>query len=247
MHPPVLTPERIDAMLSAVAEICMAAVEETGGRLKAAADDEAFERGSRSLQVSCRNLRQTIAMKERFDREQARVAVERRREGEVEAKAAKRLHDEAVGRHRSRLRIHFERVLWREYEEDDAQEIFDDVNERLFELAGEATFLDTPFETLVTLVTDEFEIGSAREPDEPAAPEVEAPEPAAAPTPALSSPVEIAAEPAAAPEPEPPDPPPPPPPLEAAPAPPSEPWPEPYIPPWERLRPGQIIYGGSGW
>ncbi|HEY0647334.1 hypothetical protein, partial [Phenylobacterium sp.] len=67
--PPVLTAERIDAMLSVMAEVCLESVVEAGQRQKAAEDFEAFERSGRTLQRACRNLRQTIAMKQRFDRE----------------------------------------------------------------------------------------------------------------------------------------------------------------------------------
>ena len=72
--PPVLTPERIDAMLSIMAEVCLESVVGAGQRQKAAADFEDFERCGRSLQRACRNLRQTIAMKQRHDREQERRA-----------------------------------------------------------------------------------------------------------------------------------------------------------------------------
>eukprot|EP01041_Mallomonas_annulata_P030372 gene30372-52495_t len=62
--PATLTPERIDAMLSGLAEVCFAGVVEAGDRLKAAEDAEAFERTSRALQTLSRNLRQTIALKQ---------------------------------------------------------------------------------------------------------------------------------------------------------------------------------------
>lgn len=47
--PATLTPQRIDAMLSGLAEVCFAGVNEAGDHLKAAEDAEAFERTSRAL------------------------------------------------------------------------------------------------------------------------------------------------------------------------------------------------------
>ncbi|WP_293900089.1 hypothetical protein [Phenylobacterium sp.] len=239
MHPAVLTPERIDAMLSCTAEICMAGVEEAGARLKAAPDAEAFERTGRTLNTVCRNLRQIIAMKLRFDREQAGIAVERRHAAEVEHQDAERVRNTAVIRHRGQVRRHFQRVLWAEYEPDDAQEVFNDLDDRLGDLAEDAAFLDTPIEILIARLAEELDLVPAEAgapEDEAAAPPVPAmAEEASAPdeeTPAEApDPVETIPPPsleaAPPPEPAPPDPPPPDPP-------PPEPPPEPYLMPWER-------------
>jgi hypothetical protein len=227
--PPVLTPERIDAMLSIMAEVCLESVVEAGQRQKAAADDEAFERAGRALQGACRNLRQTIAMKQRFDREEAAKAEMARKAAEGVRAEAEREHRSAVDRHHTRVRRHFERVLWNEYEPTDAQELFEDLDDRLTDLAEQPGFLDTPTETLIQRLADD--IGLNDEPDEPAAPEPIYPEPVALePEPT---------EPAPLPPPAPPDPPP---------VPPRPPDPPPtYAYPWEALRPGQFIPGGTGW
>ena len=95
---PVLSPDRIDAMLAAVAEVCMEGVTEAGVWIKAAADVEAFERASRALQTHCRNLRQTIAMKQRFDREQLALKAEAGRLAQDDCKAATKVRKSAVGR-----------------------------------------------------------------------------------------------------------------------------------------------------
>ena len=230
MHPaaPVLTPERIDAMLSGIAEVCFAGVTEAGDRLKAAPDVEAFERASRALQTVCRNLRQTIALKQRFDREQISLALEQRREAEVQHKEVQRVRRDTVGRHHDRVRSHFEDLLWHEYEEDDAQEIFERLDERLGDLSEDGAFLETPVETLIARLSEEFGVGASGDPvEDEAAPETAVLEIAAAP-PDLAEP-----DPA---EPDPPFQPPDPPP---------EP---PYIPPWDRPpRPGAVRRNDSGW
>ena len=230
MHPaaPVLTPERIDAMLSGIAEVCFAGVTEAGDRLKAAPDVEAFERASRALQTVCRNLRQTIALKQRFDREQISLALEQRREAEVQRKEVQHIHRDTVGRHHDRVRSHFADLLWNEYEEDDAQEIFERLDERLGDLSEDGAFLETPVETLIARLSEEFGVGASGDTvEDEAAPETAVLEIAAAP-PDLAEP-----DPA---EPDPPFQPPDPPP---------EP---PYIPPWDRPpRPGAVRRNDSGW
>src|SRR5688572_13798435 len=129
--PPVLTAERIDAMLSIMAEVCLEEVVEAGRRQKETPDVEAFDRCSRTLQRACRNLRQTIALKQRFDREQARKAEDGRRVAEATRKQAERAHEEAVAHKRAAVQRHFGRVLWDEYEQDDALELGDEVEDRL--------------------------------------------------------------------------------------------------------------------
>jgi len=247
--PPVLTPARIDAMLSRMAEICMAGVEGAGDRLKAAPDPEAFERAGRALNTVCRNLRQTIAMKQRFDREQLSLATARRREADLERQDHDRVQRDAIGRRRRHVRDHFARVLWTEYEASDAQEVFDDLDERLVELSDGEGFLETPLEALIARLHDEFVTAQIVRPDAPPPttlddedPEDEAPEDEG-PDDAAVAPDRDDPPPAPEPPPAdvlPPDPPPPDPP-------PQPPEPEPYIPPWERLRPGQAWPGASGW
>jgi len=262
--PAVLTPERIDAMLSRTAEICMAGVEEAGERLRGAEDIEGFERAGRTLQALGRNLRQTIALKQRFDREQAGIAAAQRREAEDLRRDAQRAQRAAVDLHRMRVRRHFERVLWDEYEDDDAQEIFEDLDDRLGQFADDEAFVDTPIETLIARLTDEFVAAAAEdESSGDESPGDESPRRVAPGTAAATPPPSMADEASGPdedvpiggravesiprqqldsepppdlvrPDPRPPDSPP-------------DPLPEPYIPPWDRVPPGAAMRGGSGW
>ncbi len=238
-------------MLSAVAEIGMTGVEAAGAWLKAAADMADFERAARALQGLGRNLRQTIALKQRFDREQAGAVVGRRREADAQRQDTERDHTTAVGRHRTQVRRHFQRVLWDEYEANDARAVLEDLDARLSGLADDGEgFLGTPIETLIARLSAEFCDEPAEDGAEDDEPDDDEPEDAD------EAPVALAR--IAAPPPEPSPPPEPPPPVEAAveaepepppppPGPPPEPDPPPYIPPWEKLRPGQSWPGSSGW
>jgi hypothetical protein len=244
--PPVLTPERIDFMLSMMAEVCLESVVDAGQRQKTADDFESFERCGRSLQRACRNLRQTIALKQRFDREEARKAEDTRRVAQDIRKDAERARSDAVTAKRAQVRRHFDRVLWNEYEPEDVEDLLDDLELRLRNMIHEDDFLETPVETLVQRLSDEIGVNDTA--DEPTAPEPSPPcgervgsggvgselqgsHPHPRPLPARGRGEADGPPDASVPPPDPP----PDPPL------------EPYVPPWERLGPGQRLPGGSGW
>ncbi len=302
--PPALTPERIDAMLSIMAEACLGSVVEAGQRQKVAADDEAFERSGRALNQACRNLRQTIALKQRFDREEVAKAREAQAAAEADRKAAERDRQARIEFKRKRVRRHLENLVWDEYDDEDADAFCHEVDQRLSDLVHEDDFLDTPLEALIARLSDDIGLNDEPEPETEANPESEfsgvEPEPAK-PTPP-SQPLAAG----------PPSPHPPPAgvdgervrsggvssapegshpeggregsgpeaagsggviseldgshphtrPLpargrgdvvpepvlaEVAPPRPPDPPPQAYIPPWEKLRPGQRMPGGSGW
>jgi len=243
--PPVLTAERIDAMLSIMAEVCLESLVESGQRQKSAEDIEAFERGGRTLQRACRNLRQTIAMKQRHDREQDRKADDGRRVAQDARKEIQRARNEAATIRRAQVRRHFDRVLWDEYEPDDVEDMLDVVHARLGDMVLDDDFLEAPLETLIQRLAEEIGLGEApaddpsdppplktarpRDGGDPSRPSAGALEP-----PHGSPPARGRAE--DGPQPDGP-----------AAAPPPDPPPEPYIPPWEQLRPGQRMPGSSGW
>src|SRR6185436_5397490 len=88
MSTPSLLPEHVDAMLARVAELCMAKAEDAASRMSEATDIADFERAGRTFNGLCRNLRQVFAMKQRFDRQQADLAADRRREDAAERQDA---------------------------------------------------------------------------------------------------------------------------------------------------------------
>ena len=163
---------------------------------------------------------------------------------------------------RTEVLTRVERLIWDEYDKDDAEELSEEANWRLADLSLADDFLDTPLETLIQRLADDIGLGrSADEPDREARlaspsggkrPDGEAEWPKGGValcetgTPAATSPPPSATRPCgasrrfppegetAAAEPEPP------------PRPPDPPPEEPYVPPWERLRPGQYMRD-SGW
>lgn len=252
--PPVLTAERIDAMLSIMAEVCLESVVESGRRQKDAPDAEAFERGGRTLQRACRNLRQTIALKQRFDRDQAAKAEGARKVVQAERAEAERVYRHRVDRRKAELERHFERVLWDEYEPSDAQELFEELTTRVKDAGFEDDFLEAPVEALIARFSDEIGVAtngpptpgpaakphSTSEDAEASAKIAETPRLRALSETSATSAVERGACGAHGPQPMA---------TAEAPAPTARPPPdEGYIPPWERLRPGQRMPGGgTGW
>ena len=183
--PANLTPDRIDAMLSRVAEACMVGIDEAEARMKTAEDAEAFERTTRALQTVCRNLRQTIALKQRFDRDQITLAAERRGEAEVLQQEAARVRDAAVTRRHAEVRRRIGPLIWSEYEADDVREVLGDVDAFLRDMAKEDDFLDISIEAQLERLTEQFAPPEDDE-DEDEAPEAqaaEAPEPPPPPEP----------------------------------------------------------------
>jgi hypothetical protein len=144
--------------------------------LKAAEDVEAFERASRALQTHCRNLRQTIAMKQRFDREQAALKAGASRAAEAERKEIAKARKSAVSGLYWRARTHLGEMVWNEYEENHAEEIFNDLDQCLSDLSHEDpdAFLAIPFEDLIARFSEEFGLGEFN-PDPRPAPEPEPP------------------------------------------------------------------------
>ncbi|WP_430425785.1 hypothetical protein [Phenylobacterium sp.] len=244
--PPVLTPERIDAMLSIMAEVCLGSVVEAGQRQKAAPDDEAFERSGRALNQACRNLLQTIALKQRFDREETAKAREAYAAAEADRKAAERDRHARIEFKRKRVRSHLENLVWDEYDADDADAFCHEVDQRLSDLVYEDDFLDTPLEDLITRLADDIGLNDEPEPETELLsaeavpePEVSDAEPQKPSPPCGVGSGGVSSEPEGShPHPRP---------LPARGRGEPDPPPEPYIPPWERLRPGQRMPGGSGW
>ena len=155
--PPPLTPEHIDSLFALLADAGAVGLRKVSARMEAAETDEAVERMCRSLQTVGRYVRQTLALKQRFDREQRQVAAEQRREAEDELKKTQRVRDLAVGRRRTQVREHFEGVLWDEYESDEAEELLDGVDHQLDDLvADDPDFLDIPVETLIARLSDKL-------------------------------------------------------------------------------------------
>lgn len=225
----------------------MAGVEDAGERLAAAPDIESFERAGRALQGIGRSLRQTLALKQRFDREQAVVDQARRQMAGRALEDAERAHRGAVTRRLTDVQRHFERTLWDEYEDDEAQERFEIMDAELCDMMEDEAFVDTPVDTLIARLSAAVEaatLATASEADDAPAPPKEKPDqaPRAADTTPPPRPVPPADPPVV--DVTPPAPPAPP---EPRPGPPPDPPPEPYIPPWERLARGHSLGGGTGW
>lgn len=126
-------------------------------------------------------------------------------------------------------------LIWTEYEGGDAQEVYEQVTKYLTDISDEdpKAFVNIPVEDLVSRLARAFGLGEVRPEAEPEA--EPAPETQGRSEPQSHLVPEPQPEPVFDPDPEPP------------PRSPDPPDPPPYIPPWEKLKPGQVFPGGSGW
>ena len=244
---PAIDPEAFAARLAA---LDMAAAERAHAKFMAAEETKDVTELGRNYQRMARSLRQTLAAYARFRREAAAQAAAETRAAsrptwslpehiraqlppdDPDQQAAVDDLDAAV---QARIRY--------EYDPSEAEALDEEVDEAFDELVDD-DFLARPLAEQVDAVMARLRPSRAA-----AAPEAEPddePEPEPPPEPQPGDRVLHAA-----PEPPPAEPPPPDPPLPDPPPPdppPPEAWPKPDVPPWEKLRPGQIMPGGgTGW
>jgi hypothetical protein len=227
-----------DAMLARLAVLDMAAAEHAHARLLASeAAKEVAELG-RNYQRMARSLRQTLAALARMRRE--RDADARRSEAVAAWRPARpsRLDDLPLMR-QADLEVAATARVRAEYDPSEAEALEEELSDLIEDLWTE-DFADLPLddqvETLLARLHEDFADDEANddadaddeEDDDGGEGEGGDQLPPADPPPPEP---EAASPPPDAPEPEPPKPP--------------EPEPEPYIPPWERLRPGQRMPGGG--
>lgn len=149
------------ALLADAARMAHAAMGEAHRRMMAAKDDEAFERLGRVFQRECRNLRQTLALRDRLGREAASEAKAERTARE----AAVRDRAESVRREAAEQ---VRRFIWTEYERPDwTAAAVGDVKFQLSELPDEA-IAETPVAALVARLL--AELGLAPRPEASARP-----------------------------------------------------------------------------
>lgn len=136
----MLVPDDIDAqaLLADAARLSHAAMAEAHKRMMAASDAEAFERCGRAFQRECRNLRQTLALRDRLARETAAEAkAERAASAAALKERAATVRREAVDQVR--------RVIWTEYERPDwTGAVVGDIKTQLGELPDETVAETSP-------------------------------------------------------------------------------------------------------
>jgi hypothetical protein len=136
----MLVPDDIDAqaLLAEAARLSHAAMAEAHKRMMAAGDAEAFERCGRAFQRECRNLRQTLALRDRLARE---TAAEAKAERAASAAALK----ERAATVRREAADQARRIIWIEYEHPDwTGAVVGDIKVQLGELPDETVAETSP-------------------------------------------------------------------------------------------------------
>lgn len=130
------------ALLSEFAEIAMDLARDLHASAKAAEDPEVKAKLAQEFHRIGRGLRPTLALKGRRARLSAREAFEAVRRERDGAK-------DAVAQRKVKVRAAVERLIWSEYEGDDAQEASDELDDHLARVSTDEDFLSAPIETLV--------------------------------------------------------------------------------------------------
>lgn len=254
---PAIDPEAFAARLAA---LDMAAAERAHAKFMAAEETKDVTELGRNYQRMARSLRQTLGAYARFRRE---AAVQEAAEARAASRPAWRLPEHLMAPppvddadqqdEVDALDAAVQVRIRAEYDPSEAEALDDEIDEAFAALVNH-DFLARPLaeqvEAVMARLRPAARAATARpapEPDPAPVPDPRAddtepepePEPVAEATaePDAGSAEACADDPPAASAPPP----------HPEPHPPPEPWPEPYVPPWEKLRPGQIMPGGTGW
>jgi hypothetical protein len=190
---------------------------------------------ARSYRGCARSYRQTLAMKLRLKQALLQAdraaAAELRKEVEARREAAERERRDAVEAHHMAVRVHFERLLWDEYEEPEAEDLLTEIDGCLLAFAEVPGFLETPVPTLIQRLERKLRQGqqAARDADPDGEEEARPPPEAGATNRVRPGPVP---DPGVAES-------------GSCPSPPPDPPSAPYAPPRETLRPGERRPGGG--
>jgi len=148
--------ERCDRMLGELAELGMAVARDLAARAQAAETPEEATQLALAFHRVSRSLRQTLALDAKLTRDAAQAereaAVLQARQDEARALARHRRHKDAV-------RAGVERLIWAEAEDDDAaEELLTELEERLGNEAVTEGFEDTPVEILIARIREGLDL-----------------------------------------------------------------------------------------
>jgi hypothetical protein len=117
---------------------------------------------ARAFHGVARSVRQTLALEARLARDAQRQDREYRDEAEQQARreraAAERLAQAPINDRKNRISSALERAVWSEYEDDEAESLFDDVYGRLCDEAETPDFLRQPIDDQIARLCAEFDL-----------------------------------------------------------------------------------------
>lgn len=142
MTSPADIAERHSQMLSAFAELSFELAQDLQRRAVAAEDDATAGQLARDFHLVGRSLRQSLALYAKLQREHAEI-------GEKREQKAAQAREVAVLRRKTEVGKAAERVVWDEFEDEDADFVASLLPGVVDELAEAEDFLDAPLEELV--------------------------------------------------------------------------------------------------
>jgi hypothetical protein len=139
--------DRDEQMLCRLAELELAAAEKVHAKLMATEETAEVSELARSYQRLARSLRQTLALKARLKRERVQAEAKRRPEDDPRVPARKAEVREALAR-----------VVWTEYEREDAEDALEESEWYVDVASHEDRFLTDPIPVIVARLCQQLEI-----------------------------------------------------------------------------------------
>jgi hypothetical protein len=161
--------ERHGRQLSRIAELATSLAEQLHADAMAATDPDGRARSAAAFHRIARAVRQTVALEARLLRERKALLRE-------ELAEARRREDARVSARKAKVRAGVVRLIWTEHEQDDAEALEAELDERLDEhLVLDADFPDAPIEVLIARLAADLGLTPSEVADLPAAPHAAAP------------------------------------------------------------------------
>ena len=134
--------ERHGRILGRLSELGLALAEAAQERALCAETTPEVRDLTLAFHRAARSVRQTLALEAKLERDR------RRQDREDDALAVRRARDAAQTR-KARVRLAVERLVWTEADEDEAENLLADLDDRLEEAAYGDDFADQPIEALI--------------------------------------------------------------------------------------------------
>ena len=147
MPPEAQIAQENDAALAELAQLCLASARDLNARQLAAPEADEAARLAQAFHRVARSVRQSTALRAKLARDLTRAGCEDRQDVIQQQKTS-------VAAHKAEVRLAVQRLIWDEYERDAADELIDDLDERLDAESTAPDFTATPVEVLVARIRE---------------------------------------------------------------------------------------------
>lgn len=147
MQAPADMAERHGRILTELADLGLELARDLQGRARAASGEAAAGELARAFHNVARSVRQTLALEARLERDRKLAAREAAHE-------AARERIDRVQKRRGQVRDAVARLIWTEYEGEEAEDLVDEAESLAFALSYEDDFLEAPIEASIARIRE---------------------------------------------------------------------------------------------